>query len=650
MAPPSPFPRDLRARIMAVALVPLVLAVILLAGYFAHREIQSTEEALLERGRAVALRLAETAAFDLYTGNTQYLRRMLDYEIAAKDCNTVAIAAQFGGWLHTAGSIALPPPAFAPLKREWRHGGYVFFAYPVVFHNPELDDPYLAGDVAKEDERIGEVMVVLDLAPIIAAQRRSLLVVGGLAGLMLLVAGALAWRLSQGLSRPLNAVIATVRDIAGGELDARVRAQSQGQIGELERGVNAMAEVMQRHADDLEQRVSEATRELRDQKASADAAVMARSRFLATASHDLRQPMHALTLLVEALKEKLQPRGGEPTRLVEHIEASAHAMESLLSSLLDISRLDAGVVVAHLECFQVAPVFDRLASQYGPMAAEKGLDLRVHAGKVAVFTDRVLLERILSNLLANAIRYTDSGRIVLGMRRVQKDWIRFDVYDSGKGIPESYRQRIFEEYFQLENPERARDKGLGLGLAIVRRLARLLGSPVDVRSQLGKGSCFSIRVARCEPPLAHADDRLAGAEPVAPAGRTPLVVLIDDDEAILEAMNLVFEQWGIDLAAGADACEVKQDLLELGRTPDAILSDYRLCQGRTGIEAIAELRAQFGLTIPAALITGDTASTTIQAIDASGLPVLHKPLKPATLRAYLNHMLSGAGKDRGQDL
>lgn len=635
---------------MAVALVPLFFAVILLAGYFAHRDINATEEALFERGRAVVLRLAETAAFDLFAGNDLYLKRLLDYEKTAQGCDSIGIADRSGQWRLVSGRAALPPPGDPANAREWRSGNQVFFLHPVVFHNPSLDDPYLAYGGAAENELIGQVMVVLNMAPIVEAQRKSMLVVGGLACLLLLAAGALAWRLSQGVSRPLHAVIATVRDIAKGSLDARVMETSHGEIGELEQGINRMAEVMQHHAKELEQRVIEATGELRDQKLAAEAAVMARSRFLAAASHDLRQPMHALTLLVEALKEKIQPQGGEPQRLVEHIEASAHSMESLLNALLDISKLDAGVVVARLECFVVGPVFERLARQYGPLAAEKGLELHVHSSNVAVFTDPVLLERILSNLLANAIRYTERGRIVLGLRRVQKDWVRFEVLDSGKGVPEAFRERIFEEYFQLENPERGRDKGLGLGLAIVQRLARLLGSPVELRSVLGRGSAFGVRAVRCEPPLVHKDASAPRLDdsPGARSGPAPLVVFIDDDLSILEAMTAVFDQWGIDLAADVDAQQIKDDLLELGRRPSAILSDYRLRDGRTGIEAIAELRAAFGPDIPAVLITGDTAATTIQTIGASGLPVLHKPLKPATLRAYLNHMLSSP-RDEGLD-
>lgn len=633
---------DLRIQIMAVALIPLMIAISLLATYFAHREIQAGWDALEARGNEVAQRLSETAAFDLFAGNDEYLRRLLDYERVAQDCVTIGISDQTHRWRLVSGQTdILPPPAPLTKPMSWKSGKLVFFIYPISLQSLAEKDPYLEGNTQPGKVMIGTVAVVLKTEPIEKARLQILLASLGFTGILLLAAGVLAWRLSRELTRPLHAVIAAVRGVARGDLSLRVKETSKGELGELEQGINHMAGAMARHSQELEQRVEEATHELRAQKLAAEAAVMARSKFLAAASHDLRQPMHAMILLVEALKEKLRTTGGDPLRLTEHIETSAHSMESLLNILLDISKLDAGVVVARPECFAVGKIFERLMQQYGPLASDKGVHLHVHATSVTVFSDPILLERILSNLLANAIRYTDHGRIILGLRRVQKDWVRIEVWDSGKGIPDAFQEKIFEEYFQLENPERDRDKGLGLGLAIVQRLARLLGSPVDVYSSLGKGSCFSIRMVRCELPAyaeeaAHAEDEGVSAH----SGRPPLVALIDDDETILEAMMAVFDQWGIDLAVGVDAHQVKQDLEELGRVPDAILTDYRLRNGRTGIEAIAELRNTFGPDIPAALITGDTAPTTIQAIATSGLPVLHKPLKPAKLRAYLHHMLA----------
>jgi CheY-like chemotaxis protein/anti-sigma regulatory factor (Ser/Thr protein kinase) len=308
-----------------------------------------------------------------------------------------------------------------------------------------------------------------------------------------------------------------------------------------------------------------------------------------------------------------------------------------LNALLDLSRLDAGVVEARPECFPLERVLENVERQFAPMAALKGIRLAVRPTKVWIYSDPALLERILANLVSNALRYTDTGAVLLGARRVQKDWLRLEVWDTGKGIPPEFQAKVFEEYFQLANPERHRDKGLGLGLAIVSRLARLLGSQVQVRSRMGKGSCFHLRFARCH--ARREEQAKTAVKGVSIPLEHALVAFIDDDESILEAMVEVFDHWGVALAAGEDGDQVRQELEELGRKPDVILSDYRLKDGRTGIEAIATLQEAFG-PIPAALLTGDTAPETIQAIRHSGLPVLHKPLKPAKLRAFLSHLLA----------
>lgn len=635
--------QDLRVRILGVALLPLLIATALLSAYFANQEIGATWDRLDSRGAEIAARLAQTASFDLFAGNEDYLHRLLDQERVTQGCATIAISDRFGHWRLVSGETDhLPVPREPAKPVSWQAGGRIYFLSPISLENVPESDPYLDYGAPSQQVSVGQVLVALKTEPIESARRQILLVTIGIASVLLLAAGWVAWRLSLALSRPLQQIIGAVRSVAGGDTAVRVIDTSPGELGELERGINLMIGSMASHSKDLAQKVDAATSELRAQKQAAEAAVMARSRFLAAASHDLRQPMHALILLVEALKEKLRATDGEPFKLVEHIDASAQSMKSLLNVLLDISKLDAGVVVARPECFDVNDVFKRLEQQFEPLAVQKGVMLRIVPSRIGVFTDPLLLERILANLLANAIRYTDRGGIVLGLRRVQQDWVRIEVWDSGRGIPDAFQEKVFEEYFQLENPERDRDKGLGLGLAIVQRLARLLGSPVDVRSKLGRGSCFSLRLLRCEQPSAIELDERDARKQAEPAARSSaLVAFVDDDETILEAMMMVFEQWGIDLAVGADAYQLKEELLELGRKPAAILSDYRLRDGRNGIEAIAELRAAFGADIPALLITGDTAASTIQAIANSGLPVLHKPLKPAMLRSYLNHMLAG---------
>ena len=624
----------LRLRILAVAMLPLMMGVGLFAAYFTHRLVSEAERELETLGVEAAHHLGEAAAFDLSSGNLPNVKRLLDFDRAAREIPVIAIT-DGQRWLLISGNTsALPDLNGEPPPERWRLGAMHYFTHAV--------HPGLAGEASaglnKTDGGGVWVLVGLDRGRVELTRSQIGLAAAGMAALSVLLALVLAWRLAGGVSRPLQAITATVARLADGHLTERTPESSPGEIGLLESGVNRMAQALEENRRDLERRVQDATAELRGQKLAAESAVKAKSRFLAAASHDLRQPLHALSLLVAALKDRVRDK--ESRRLAEHIEASASAMEGLLNALLDLSRLDAGVVEAHPVCFPVARVFERVENQFALLARERGLGLSAHPTSLWAYTDPVLMERILANLVANALRYTEHGRVLIGARRVGDKLIRVEVRDTGKGIPEEFQERIFEEYFQLENPERHRDKGLGLGLAIVSRLANLLGGHVSVRSHPGRGSCFHFQVARCS----AAAQRMAASLPASPGFALPLehalVAVIDDDEAILEAMAEVFDHWGVGLAAGVDAEQVRDELVALGRGPDIILCDYRLRSGHTGIEAVHLLRQAFGADIAAALLTGDTAPDTIQAIDASGLPVLHKPLKPAKLRAFLSHLLA----------
>lgn len=385
--------------------------------------------------------------------------------------------------------------------------------------------------------------------------------------------------------------------------------------------------------------------QLRAQKQSAEEANQAKSRFLAAASHDLRQPMHALGLLISVLSERLDNVGdgaveghAEIRRLAGLIDASARNMGNLLNDLLDLSRLEAGVVVPQPDCIRVNGVFEHLKARFQPLASDKGLRLHFMPCRLAVETDPILLDRILTNLITNAIRYTSRGGILVGARRHGADMLRIEVIDTGHGIPDAMLGRIFEAYFQLGNPERDRDKGQGLGLSIVKRLVALLGIHIEVSSRLGHGTRFSMELPRCE-----AREQRRSAERGTLLGPLPgqgkLVVLVEDDEAILVAMDSLFEQWGIDLIAAPSLEAARQALATGRRRPDLILSDYRLPGELDGIGVVAQFRAHYGDELPGVLITGDTGEEAMQAISQSGLRVMHKPLHPAKLRALLTHLL-----------
>jgi CheY-like chemotaxis protein len=385
-------------------------------------------------------------------------------------------------------------------------------------------------------------------------------------------------------------------------------------------------------------RTNELANDLRKQKEVAEQASLAKSTFLAAASHDLRQPVHALGLFVGALRAVALPSEG--SRLVERIEESIVAMDGLFSALLDISKLDAGVVDVRPEAFAIQPLLDRICDDHASEAAEKSIALIRCPCSATVLTDPLLMERILRNLVSNAVRHTLSGRVVVGCRR-RGDKIRLEVWDTGPGIPLPEHDRIFQEYFQLRNPERDRAMGLGLGLAIVRRLSILLDCPVELRSEPGRGSCFSVEIPRAAAVRSSSAEAGAlAAEPV-----RGLIAVVDDEAAIRDAMESLLTGWGYAVVAAGSGAEMVTRLARHATRPDLIICDYRLRGEENGIDVVRQLRTECNEAIPAMLITGDTAADRLIEAQASGLLLLHKPVPNGRLRAAIGNLMAASKLD-----
>ncbi len=375
--------------------------------------------------------------------------------------------------------------------------------------------------------------------------------------------------------------------------------------------------------------------DVRRQKALAEQANVAKSRFLAAASHDLRQPVHALGMFVSALRARQMD--AEAQRLVEQLDGSVEALDSLFVALLDISRLDAGIVQPHVADFAIQPMLQRVCADHAAEARDKGLRLVLHPTRVNVRSDPVLVERIVRNIVGNAVRYTDRGRVVVGCRRVGGR-LSLQVWDTGPGIPPDKQQRVFEEFYQLDNPERDRAKGLGLGLAIVQRLAALLDAPLALDSTPGKGSVFKLRLALSEgAPLPAA----RSAEPLPVAQRGGLILVVDDEPAIQEAMRSLLGGWGHQVIAAGSCEQMLQRVAACESRPDLIICDYRLRGEESGIAVIQRLQQEFNHDIPAMLVTGDTGPDRLQEAQASGLLLLHKPVSRGKLRAAIGNLMSG---------
>jgi two-component system, sensor histidine kinase len=383
---------------------------------------------------------------------------------------------------------------------------------------------------------------------------------------------------------------------------------------------------------------AELVENLREQTRRAEAANVAKSRFLASASHDLRQPIHALGMFVGALRGRQMDEEGR--RILGNVERSIAALDGLFSALLDISKIDAGVVEKRPRVFAIQPLLERIVGDHVAAAQAKGVGIRVAPCAAAVETDPILIERILRNIVTNAIRFTQRGRIVVGCRR-RGARLRVDVIDTGPGVPPQETSRIFEEFHQLENPERDRAKGLGLGLAIVSRLARLLECAVEVESRVARGSRFSVYLPRsARQPL------VAPMASVAPrVAEQGLVLVVDDEIMIQQGLAALLQEWGFTALTAGSGAEMLEKIADCRETPRLILCDFRLRGDENGIKVLRELQAQYEEEIAGLLITGDTAPERLRESVESGLMLLHKPVSPNRLKAAIDRLLAGAAPD-----
>ncbi len=384
--------------------------------------------------------------------------------------------------------------------------------------------------------------------------------------------------------------------------------------------------------------------ELKAQKAIADAARQdaetanrAKTQFFASASHDLRQPLHAMGLFAAALSEKV--RDPEVRNVVDSINSSVQALEALFNELLDIAKVDSGAMRPVIAAFTLDEMFGRLRNDFEPEAAAKRLRLTIAGGGNVVTSDAVLLERVIRNLLSNAVRYTPEGSVRLAAAPANGA-VRIEVSDTGIGIRPEDRQRIFEEFFQLGNPGRTSRKGMGLGLSIVKRLCGLLGCEIALVSEFGAGSTF-----RFDVPGGIAPERgrpQPQAQPQHADLRGRLVVVIDDETDIVEGMRVLLAGWGMDVLASLTGNDVIEAVHAKGRMPDLIIADYRLGSGATGTEVIESVRRELDPEIPAILVSGSSAPELVREAMANRCDLLLKPVQPERLRALIDARLRSA--------
>jgi signal transduction histidine kinase/ActR/RegA family two-component response regulator len=612
--------KSIAAQVVAIAVMPAALVALAFGLFWYSTKRQEIEREFVAQGTEAAAALARAAEFAIASKNLELLDVTLKATLDRPHVLACAI-------------LRLDRTAASEAKRAENHSA---ISAARRFEAP-VHDPGLTSFGALAQPRIvGTAQVSID--PAILLARRAALhwtTAGSLAIVLgLLIAGSVLW--ARRLSSPLTTLSDMVRRLTRGDLAARIEPRGRGEIRALEEGVNNLARVIGDNQRQLFEKIQNATVALKAQRDEAAAASQAKSRFLAVASHDLRQPMHALGLFCTALERRIQEP--EQRKLLGSIQTSLHAMEGLFDSLLDLSRLDAGRVAANMDRVPLQEVFNWLDLEYGAAARDKGLRFRVRQTDAWVQADITLLRRILMNLVANAIRYTSKGGVLVGAQR-RGESMRISVWDTGTGIDAAARLAIFDEFVQLSHGAHEKTKGLGLGLAIAKRSAELMGTAINVESEPGRGSMFSIA-------LVNARSRSA-PRPVAPSATSAhvsstaafwvgkRVLVIEDDEAGQQAMVELLEQWGC-IARACDSVSGAHATVSGEWCPDLILSDYRLRAGETGPMAIARVQEKLGAHIPVVIISGELSlSTDAATLGHSDWVVVRKPASAPDLRAAM---------------
>lgn len=641
---------SLRARILLGALLPVTLVALGLTVLLLSRHFVDLTNALERHGEALARQTAAGSEFAIFAGN-RVLLATLAQGLMRTDADVLGVAIKdaSGVTLAQEGDLSLLNGA-APLLNSQshmirRHAHGTVIAVPVErLVLLEVDDFYsetrARTDPATSAKVLGMVVVALSHRRL-AQQREEIIWTAAILALLGIgLGGAFAIALARSITRPLLQATDVVARIGGGELGARMSHTSSGPLNPLAVGINGMASRLDAMQDDLRTQVAEATAGLRRQKETAEAATAAKSRFLAAASHDLRQPLHALGLFVSRLSGAALRK--EDVAVVARIEDSVASLQSLLEDLLDLSRLDQKENPPALEDFDVGKLLRHVCRRLVPIAERKHLELRLrglpHRGQRVhrVRSDPRLLERVMLNLIGNALRYTEHGTVLVACRRHRHPGggrCRLEVWDTGRGIPADRQADIFEEYVQIGNDERGRGKGLGLGLAICRHIATALGTTIGLRSTPGHGSVFWIDL-----PLGEDEISLN------PALRPPLpgtVLIVSEDSASLDGITQVIAAWG-GTALGAPGRDAALRLCrEQASPPLMAICEVQLAEKQNGIALGEELRREFPAMSILLIGASDAPEIKAEARHA-GFPMLGKPVLPGRLRAALQQL--GTGK------
>ncbi|KAF1003461.1 MAG: Aerobic respiration control sensor protein ArcB [Luteibacter sp.] len=600
-------------RLTCVALVPTAISAVLLVTLLTRHQMDT----LRDMGRATADAIAQQAASvsgeALRDGQRRDLGRIAQSIVQLPQVSRVRISAPDGEILVDRVNGSVDDDESLTVSRD-------------------VLDP--------EGHRVvGTVSVDVSVEDAVTAQRASVHNALLWLGMSLLLAAMIGWSTARWLSAPLRNLAIAVRQLGLGDRTVVVPVTDDTEIGDLQRGFNGAASKLLHAQIGMEREIAHATEELARKNAALEAASVAKARFLAAASHDLRQPLYALTLFSSGLAVDEY----DPVRLnrIAHIQECVEALDHLFSELLDLSRLETGAMPPMQRDVPLDEVFEEVSVNFRMVAEQHDLRLVVRTTDLWVRTDRTMLARILNNLVSNALRYTRCGGVLVGARRCLDGTVRVDVWDTGPGISREHLQHIFDEFYRVENgTETGRlegtRRGLGLGLSTVQKLADLLGTRAIVRSRPGRGSVFSIVLPEVQAGVAESPAPTL-AQPMPRQDITGMrVLVIDDEPSILAGISYLLGSWGCEVVTAEDAQQAMEAVHLWMQPPDIVISDLRLREG-TGLDVIALLdryyRRRPGDPPPFArvLITGETRSDFLRNVDPATTQVLYKPVSPDRL-------------------
>ncbi|VTU40838.1 Sensor protein TorS [Variovorax sp. PBS-H4] len=630
---------SLQRDLFRLGVVPCAAVALALTAWFTHSRLDTLEVAFDAEGQAVARQVAALSDLSLYAGDLPALQNVANAALRGGQVTRVEISNSAGIYV-TAGSKAAS-------MRQLR-----MFTAPVTLREASKASAFAPeGATTAGEKPIGLVQAFRDTTAYAHERTRSLMAGIGIAMIALIAAWAWVRHTARAVAQPLRRISRTVAALEAGQFDARCKvvaregavAHAEGQkrgrraqheLASLAYDINRLAERLQRNRQQSEEQVREATAVALQRMAEAEQAALSRARFLAAASHDLRQPLHAMGLFIDGL---LPTASATQRPAVLRLQEGAEFMGVLLDDLLEISRLDAQVLTPAIGNVSLAMLFDQLGAQHAARAAASQVRLVWQDRGLAVRSDPALLLRILGNLVGNAITHSGLEGTVLVAARRRGERVRIEVRDNGVGIAPIHQARIFEEFYQVANTERDRRQGFGLGLAICARVAALLGTRIGLRSALQAGSTFSLELPAADP----RDVPPPAPEPVAISPLAGLrCLVVDDDPAILDATRTLLTQWDCEVECVDSGSEAMRRLADASTPIDVLLCDLQLSDAEDGMEVIEAARRLQPHAL-AVLVSGATGPEALQRLRRGGVTLLTKPVAPAKLRALLSTRRAG---------